>query len=248
MEKIVELPPPPNPDPGQAKMQGELTNFTIELLHVVEVLFNRFAFTAETGKKLEVAVELDPGTPVRFIDDLEFVEELRKNIPPDLFGDGPSLDISPAGVKAGFSIGLPPVGVGVFSLREVVLSAFLELPFLDGRPTFDFSFSAEHPFNLTVIIFGGAAPSQIDTLGIKMLGRRWSSVPASIDLSMCGRMYMWRHLLLDSAQDDEGEEVDAAIRNYLRLGELDPRADLGLAGILSIFIRVAGTPPMAEPR
>ena len=119
-------------------MDGSLTNFTIELLHIVEVLFDRFEFHTQTGQKLNVDVGLDSDNPVRFMEDLQFVEELRKNIPAGLFGDGPSLDITPAKVKAGFSIALPPVAVGVFSLRDVTLGAFLELPFLDGRPTIRF--------------------------------------------------------------------------------------------------------------
>jgi len=81
-----------------------------------------------------------------FIDDLEFVDELRKSIPAGLFGDGPSLDINATRVKAGFSLGLPPIAVGVFALKDVTIAAFIELPFLEGRPLFDFSFSSkEHP-------------------------------------------------------------------------------------------------------
>lgn len=238
VEKVVELPPPPNPDPGMARMDGSLTNFTVELLHIVEVLFDRFEFHTQTGQKLKVDVGLDSDNPVRFMEDLQFVEELRKTIPAGLFGDGPSLDITPAKVKAGFSIGLPPVGVGVFSLREVTLSAFLELPFLDGRPTFDFSFSSrEKPFNLTVMIFGGGGffHLQLDTLGIKMLEAALEfGASASIDLGVAsGGVYIMAGIYFSIQRKEiDGEEVDAAtLAGYLRMG-----GHLSVLGLISVSL------------
>jgi hypothetical protein len=237
-EKIVEVPPPPNPDPGTYSMDGELTNFTVELLNVVEIRFKRFAFTTGSGKKLDVKVDLDPGTPVRFIEDLKFVDELRKSIPAGLFGDGPSLDISPVGVKAGFSLGLPPVGVGVFSLRDVVLAAFIELPFLDGKPTFDFSFSTrEHPFCLTVMFFGGGGffHLQIDTKGIKLLEAALEfGASASIDLGVAsGGVHIMAGIYFSiERREIAGEEVDAAtLAGYLRLG-----GELSVLGLISVSL------------
>ncbi len=238
VEKTVELPPPPNPDPGLARMDGSLTNFTIELLHIVEVLFDRFEFHTQTGQKLKVDVGLDGDNPVRFMEDLQFVEELRKTIPAGLFGDGPSLDITPAKVKAGFSIGLPPVGVGVFSLREVTLAAFLELPFLDGRPTFDFSFSSrEKPFNLTVMIFGGGGffHLQLDTLGIKMLEAALEfGASASIDLGVAsGGVYIMAGIYFSIQRKTiDGNEVDAAtLAGYLRMG-----GHLSVLGLITVSL------------
>lgn len=238
IEKIVELPAPPNPDLGYAVMEGSLTDFRVELLHIVEVLFGRFAFKSETGKKLDVTVELDPDTPVRFLGDLQFVEELRKSIPPDLFGDGPSLDINFERVKAGFSIGLPPVSVGVFSLREVVLGAFLELPFVAGLPLFDFSFSSrEHPFNLTVSLFGGGGffHLQLDTLGLKMLEAALEfGASASIDLGVAsGGVHIMAGIYFSvQRQTIEGNEVDAAtLAGYLRMG-----GELSVLGLISVSL------------
>jgi hypothetical protein len=238
MEKTIELPPPAAPDPGFMKLDGSLTNFTIELLHVVEVLFNEFSFHAQTGKKLDVKVDLDHDTPVRFIDDLQFVEELRKVIPPKLFGDGPSLDINLTRVKAGFNIGLPPLSVAVFSLREVTLSAFLELPFLDGRPTFDFGFSSrEHPFSLTVMFFGGGGffHLQIDTLGVKMLEAALEfGASASVDLGVAsGGVHMMAGIYFKMERRTiDGNEVDAAtLTGYFRMG-----GELSVLGLISVSL------------
>ena len=90
----------------------------------------RVRIHGRSGAKTDVTVKLDPATPLEFAGDLKFVEELRKIIPPDLFGDGPSLDLSPTGIRAGFSFALPPVAVGVFALKDVSLGAALTLPVL----------------------------------------------------------------------------------------------------------------------
>jgi hypothetical protein len=238
VQKILELPPSGTPDPGQAEMNGSLTDFRIELLHVVEVLFAKFAFNSVTGKKLDVTVDLDPDTPVRFIEDLQFVDDLRKAIPPGLFGDGASLDINVTRVKAGFSLGLPPVGVGVFSLKDVTLGAFIELPFLDGKPLFDFSFSSrEHPFNLTVMIFGGGGffHLQIDTLGVKMLEAALEfGASASIDLGVAsGGVHIMAGIYFSMQRKTiNGQDVDAAtLAGYLRMG-----GELSVLGLISVSL------------
>jgi hypothetical protein len=238
IEKTLELPPPNTPDPGFAKMAGSLTNFRVELLHFVEVLFDKFAFDSETGKKLDVTVDLDPNTPVRFIEDLEFVEKLRQVIPPGLFGDGPSLDIDASGVKAGFSIGLPPVSVAVFSLKDVTLAASIELPFLEGKPLFDFSFSSrEHPFNLTVAFLGGGGffHMQLDTLGMKMLEAALEfGASASIDLGVAsGGVHIMAGIYFSiQRRTIEGEDVLAAtLGGYLRMG-----GELSVLGLISVSL------------
>jgi hypothetical protein len=137
---------------------GQLTNFQVTILSSVAINFTAFGFTAKSGAKPDVSVNLDPATPLEFQGDLQFVEQLRQAIPPDLFGAGPSLDIAPTGIRAGFAFALPPITVGVFALKDVSLGAALTLPFLDGKPVFDFNVSERaHPFLLTVAIFGGGA-------------------------------------------------------------------------------------------
>ncbi|HMN59908.1 MAG TPA: hypothetical protein PJ988_06060, partial [Anaerolinea sp.] len=237
-EQIVDLPPAGPVAPPVAKMDGSLTDFRVELLHVVEVLFVRFAFASQAGKKMDVTVDLDPDTPIRFMEDLQFVEELRKNIPAGLFGDGPSLDINATRIKAGFSLALPPVSVGVFSLKDVVLAAYIELPFLDGKPLFDFGFSSrEHPFNLTVAFLGGGGffHLQIDTLGIKLLEAALEfGASASIDLGVAsGSVHIMAGIYFSMQRREiEGVQVDAAtLEGYLRLG-----GELSILGLISVSL------------
>lgn len=238
IEKIIELPPPPQPDPGYAMFQGELKDFSVDLVGLIEVLFVSFSFKSESGKKPDINVQLDPNKPVQFQQDLAFVEELRKQIPPGLFGDGPSLDITAQGVKAGFSLGLPPVAVGVFALKDVVLSTSLELPFMDGRPTLDFAISSrEHPFNLTVAFLGGGGffHIQIDTLGVKMLEMALEfGAQASINLGVAsGGVHIMAGIYFSiQRRTISGKEVNAAsLSGYLRMG-----GELSVLGLISVSL------------
>ena len=88
----------PVPGTVTSLFTGTLNDFLVILLGVVEVRFTAFGFTARSGAKPDLTVRLDPAqTPRRSRATSTFVEELRNAIPPDLFGDGPSLDLSPTG-------------------------------------------------------------------------------------------------------------------------------------------------------
>src|SRR5262245_4520345 len=135
--------------------------------------FVSFSFSAGINNKLDVKVDLDPNTPFEFEGDLSFVKDLSNIIPPGTFGDGPSIDLTPApGVHVGYGITLPPASVGVFSLENIKLSAGLDLPLLTGKPLVDFGFAERHhPFLITVTFLGGGGflHLQLDTGGMKML-------------------------------------------------------------------------------
>jgi hypothetical protein len=138
---------------------GSINDFDVELAGVIVVKFTSFSFNATTGRKTDVNVALvgpDP-SPIAFIGALSFVNTLADIIPPGLFGpDGPSIEINPAGIVVGYTLGLPDISIGVFSLQHLSLGAELTLPFLSGKPQLAFSFaSREHPFLLTVECFGG---------------------------------------------------------------------------------------------
>ena len=67
------------------------------------------------------------------------------------------MDVTPEGVTAGYSLAIPSIGVGVFSMENIKLSAALTLPFLPPNPLrFRFAFSErESPFIITVSLLGG---------------------------------------------------------------------------------------------
>jgi len=215
---------------------GKLTDFSVTVLKSVEIKVAEFGFNSQSGRKPDVTVKLDPANPLTFTGQLKFVEELRKVIPPDLFGKGPSLDISPTGIRAGFSFALPPVAVGVFALKDVSLGAGLSLPFLDGRPTLDFNVSERpHPFLLSVGIFGGGGffHLQLDTAGIKIVEAAFEfGVTASIDLGVAsGGVHIMAGIYFKLERQDPGTALAPTLSGYLRMG-----GELSVIGLIKVSL------------
>ena len=135
---------------------GELTHFKLSFLGALIVHFDRLRFFVQPGQKPDVDVDLNPTTGVMFGGPLEFVNRLRDFIPANGFSDPPQLDITPAGLTAGYTLGLPPVQVGILALSNISLGASFSLPFTGGPPTARFNFAErQNTFNLTVAMFGG---------------------------------------------------------------------------------------------
>jgi len=222
--------------PGTFKFHGELTDFDVTILDSLTVSFTKFAFTSVNGAKPDVTVALDPINPIQFKGDLSFVEELRNAIPPGLFGDGPSLDLSPTGIRAGFAVALPPLAIGVFALKDVSLGAALTLPFLDGKPVFDFNVSERaHPFLLTVAIFGGGGffHLQLDTAGLKELEAALEfGAAAAIDIGVAsGEVHIMAGIYFSLQRKDPSGDLRATLAGYLRMG-----GSLSVLGLIHISV------------
>lgn len=224
---------------GRSQFTGTLTHFYLRFLEVVKLSFDAFSFRAETGKKIEVNVQLKGDNPLEFEGDLEFVNELKNIIPPALFGDGPSLELTPQpAIRAGFAIGLPPVEVGVFALKDVSLGAALTLPFLDGSPLFDFNISQrEHPFNLTIAFFGGGGffRLQLDTKAVRVVEAAFEfGASASINLGVAsGGVYIMAgiYFKLERSTEPGKDHSAATLSGYFRMG-----GELSVLGLISISL------------
>jgi hypothetical protein len=208
----------------------------VTVLKSVEIKVTEFGFDSQSGRKPDVTVKLDPQNPLTFTGHLKFVEELRKVIPPDLFGKGPSLDLSPTGIRAGFSFALPPVAVGVFALKDVSLGAALSLPFLDGRPTLDFNVSERpHPFLLSVGIFGGGGffHLQLDTAGLKVVEAALEfGVTASVDLGVAsGGVHIMAGIYFKLERQEPGTDLAPTLSGYLRMG-----GHLSVIGLIKVSL------------
>lgn len=140
LEKFeLVLPPGTNPD-GTPKA-------------LVGARFDHVRFSAGTDKKVDVSVKFDE---LVFHGVLEFVNDIRKYIPLDGFVDPPFVDVNAQGVTAGFTLALPTIGVGIFTLQDVSLGSSFHLPLIGGEATLRFAFcERDHPFLLTVSLFGG---------------------------------------------------------------------------------------------
>ncbi len=131
-------------------------NFALTLGGVVGIKFESLSFTAPAGKKPDVAAHIH-GKGLQFLGDLSFLQAIQDYIPSDGFQDPPSLEVTADGIIAGYSLAIPTIGVGVFSVENISLRAALALPFLPPAPLrFRFAFSErEHPFLVTVSLLGG---------------------------------------------------------------------------------------------
>jgi hypothetical protein len=218
------------------EFNGKLNDFRISVLNSVFINFKEFSFDTRSNAKPDVRVTLDSALPIEFDGNLKFVEELRKAIPPDLFGSGPSLDISPTGIRAGFAFALPPLAVGVFALKDVSLGAALTLPFLNGKPTFDFNVSERpHPFLLAVGIFGGGGffRLQIDTAGIKVVEAAFEfGATASIDLGVAsGGVHIMAGIYFKLERKESSTDLAPLLSGYLRMGGY-----LSVLGLIKVSI------------
>ncbi|ARP85291.1 hypothetical protein [Bordetella genomosp. 9] len=221
--------------PPKASMRGELTAFRIALFDgAVAVRFAAFRFASVAGQKMDVAVSLDPDHPIIFDGDLDFVRQLADLIPPGVFGDGPSLDLRPDRIALAFDIGLPPLSVGVFALKNLGLNAGLQLPFADGRPVLDFGFSRrEKPFLLTVSLLGGGGffHLQLDTTGIRIVEAALEfGAAVELDIGVAsGNVHILAGIYFKLEIRDSKDQV--VLSGYLRMG-----GALSVLGLITVCV------------
>ena len=149
-----------------------MTAFKIGILKgLINIDFNKISFVTEAGKKADVSVEM-ANPCVVFGGALAFINNINSLIPSDGFSDPPYLDVSLTGIKCGYSLAIPNVQMGVFSLSNMTLGAEVNLPFTGAPLTFGFNFcTRQQPFCLTVSFLGGGGffGMEIDLQGIRMI-------------------------------------------------------------------------------
>jgi hypothetical protein len=143
--------------PPTSKAVGKLTNFDLTLLQVVGLSMKAITFTSRNHHKTMVAVDLASSNAIQFQGPLAFIQTLAEILPPGLFGgDGPSIVAAPTELKISYTLGLPPITCGMFSLQNIAIMTGLDLPYVNGKPGFEFAFASRgSPFLVTVEIFGG---------------------------------------------------------------------------------------------
>jgi hypothetical protein len=223
---------PRGPEP-RADVTARLTNFALHLLppdRFIELDFERLEFVAKTGRKPDVDVVLGR---IRFVGPLSFVEELKSLIPLDAFSDPPALDITPAGIRSSFSLALPNLAVGVFSLQNINLGGGFAIPFLGGAMTVSFNFCTRaEPFLLTVSGFGGGGffGVAIDGRGLQMLEASLEfGASVAIDLGVAqGGVHVMAGIYF-KMETDQG----VTLTGYLRLGGC-----VSVLGLISVSIEL----------
>ncbi|MBI5858603.1 MAG: hypothetical protein HZB42_13270 [Sphingobacteriales bacterium] len=139
--------------------------------YLIGIDFNEIKFLVEAGKKADVNVDMaDPS--IVFGGPLSFINVINKLIPPTGFSDPPYLDVSLTGIKCGYTLALPNLQMGAFTLSNLSLGAEVNLPFTGGPLTLDFRFcERQQPFTLTVSCLGGGGffGLQLDLNGIRQI-------------------------------------------------------------------------------
>lgn len=157
LELKVEITRTLDGKPPTSSATGTLTNFRLELFDIVDLRIASITFSSKNGAKSTVKLELASSQPITFDGPLSFVQTLANILPPGLFGGrGPSVKAAKTQLEVSYTLALPPLTCGVFSLQHIAITAGLDLPYIDGKPAVEFGFaSRKKPFLLTVEIFGG---------------------------------------------------------------------------------------------
>lgn len=161
-------------DPSRQKaltVDSFIDDFAVEIADVAAIDFKRVGFSTGSDAKVDVNVEM-AAQPLRFLGKLSFINDLQRFIPSDGFSDPPFLDVTTSGVRTGYSLALPDLQLGAFTLSHVVLGASISLPF-DGSPlALRFNFcEKQQPFTLTVMGLGGGGflALEFDMHGVREL-------------------------------------------------------------------------------
>lgn len=144
---------PRNGGSGAMQVQGRLQRFALNFVKILTVQIAELSFKASDGKKPDVSAE---GVELIFEGPLKFVNSLRNILPADGFSDPPFVEIKSTGIVAGYTLGVPSVGVGIFSIQNIALAAALSVPFVAQPAGVRFAISERHhPFIVTVGFLGG---------------------------------------------------------------------------------------------
>jgi hypothetical protein len=175
----------PNVD---AKLTGRLQNFQLNFLDLVVLTIDQLTFTAEKGKKPTLDVTLDNAVGVSLGPSLGLLETLADALA-GLLGGGPSIDVSSGQIVASYSLALPSIGLGVFSLENIALVTSLTIPLTSAPLSFSFSFSSKaDPFTVTVEMIGGGGyfeiAADVQRGLLELTFEIQAGVAASIDLGL----------------------------------------------------------------
>ena len=210
--------------PDASLVSGTLTLVTFRVADVIEVNIDSLRFTSAPGVKPDVACE---GLSLTFFGALEFLNVLKDGLP-GVIGTAAAVEVTPAGIAAGYSLALPSVGLGVLAISNLSIAVRLEIPFGDAPAAVEFRVAERgRPFVVTVSLFGGggSSPCGRPPAASRASKRRSSSAAASASTSSgwpAAGLPDGRHLL-------RLESGELTLRAYLRCGGY--LSVLGIVGI-----------------
>jgi hypothetical protein len=222
------------PGPPTYEIVGDLRNCGVTLIsgiepsNLISIHFSQLKFTTKTGSKPNVDIDINE---VKFVGVLAFVNTLKDYL--KLGSTGPSIDIQPTSVTAGFSIPIPTIGVGVLTIQNIAFGAGVTVPFT-GKPArarFNFS-EREDQFLVTVMGLGGggffAISLGLDGLEILEMG---IEVGASVALDLGVASGEVHALAGFYYRLEKGTPDKCEIDGYVRLG-----GSVNVLGIASVSV------------
>ncbi|MGY3319579.1 hypothetical protein [Arthrobacter sp. TE12232] len=139
--------------PSSAVVRGRLRNVRLTFAGALSAGIAELSFRAEAGCKVEFGASK---VEIGFLGPLAFVNTLQSILPADGFDDPPYVTVDGQGVVAGYTLAVPNVGVGIFSIQNIAVGAALSIPWTDRPAGIRFALCERHkPFLLTVSLFGG---------------------------------------------------------------------------------------------
>ena len=139
--------------PASTVVFGRLRHVKLTFANALSAGIESLTFRAEAGRKVEFGAS---AVQITFEGPLAFVNTLQSILPADGFDDPPYVTADAQGVVAGYTLGVPSVAAGIFSIQNIAVSAALSIPFTDRPAGMRFAICERHkPFLVTVSLFGG---------------------------------------------------------------------------------------------
>jgi hypothetical protein len=224
---------PLNGGSPSADVSGQLTGISLKFIDAVILGIDSLSFDAHAGQKVHLTT--GKNLAISFGGDLSFLNELAKALPPDGFADPPFLDATAAGVTAGYTLGLPAIGVGIVSIENIAFEAALSVPFT-APLGLKLAFSTrDHPFLVTVSLIGGGGflGIEVGAEGIRQIeGAIELGANISVDLAIVtANVHVLAGFYFGMTTTSSGTQTTFAA--FLRIG-----GSVDLLGIISVSIEL----------
>ena len=223
-----------SPNESTFEIIGDIQKFNINLveglddsLKFITIKFNKLTFISKKGQKPEIHPDIET---VKLGGPLELVNELQKYLK---MGSG--IEVNADGITALYTLPIPGVAVGIFSLQNLSFSAGVNLPFTGEPARARFAFcERENPFLLTVAMFGGGGffGIALGLDGLELLEAAFEfggSLPLDIGVAS-GGVHVLAGAYFKLELNDNHKEV-AHFEGYLRMG-----GELEILGIVSLSV------------
>ena len=260
---VFRFPKPGDPTVPEPEFNatGELTHFQVTIAQCIRVSFNKLRLEKKHGKSLspdpKLASESEDGVkPVEFLGALKFLSNLQELVggKSDSGGGGggggsssggssgwgvkPIIEPSTTNIKAGISVTVPTIAVGVFSLSNLKLSAAVSI-FWNGDPVrFRLAISERSdPFCITVWLFGGGGffaveieASERGVVLVEVLLEFGGKFAFDIGIAS-GGVYVMAGFYFKYGIDSQTGEKGIYLEGYLRMG-----GQLNVLGLITVSL------------